>query len=70
MGKPYARQIGRAPPTTSEHADRLRAHVELGIDHVYCHNVGRNHDEFIGAFGADVLPQLRTLSAQSITRSG
>jgi coenzyme F420-dependent glucose-6-phosphate dehydrogenase len=43
----------------AEHADLLRAYVELGVEHVYCHNVGRNQDQFMDAFGADVLPQLQ-----------
>jgi probable non-F420 flavinoid oxidoreductase len=51
----------KIPTSTSlaEHADHLRAYVEFGVAHVYCHNVGRNQSEFIGAFGAQVLPVLR-----------
>lgn len=60
----------KIPTSTSlnEHADRLHVYTELGVAHVYCHNVGRNQDRFIDAFGADVLPQLRARSVESIKR--
>jgi coenzyme F420-dependent glucose-6-phosphate dehydrogenase len=40
------------------HAEWLRAYGELGFDRVYIHNVGRNQEEFIEAFGREVLPQV------------
>jgi len=42
------------------HVERLRAYAELGVDHVYVFNVGRNQREFIRRFGESVLPKLRT----------
>jgi len=49
-------------PTSTDlawHAERLRAYVELGVDHVYCLNVcTTNQPEFIAAFGREVLPVL------------
>ena len=42
-----------------EHAAQVQRFVEMGFDEIYLHNVGRNQDEFIAAFGGRVLPQLR-----------
>jgi hypothetical protein len=33
--------------------------VNLGFDEVYVHNVGRNQEEFIKAYGERVIPKLR-----------
>lgn len=41
-----------------QHAEWLRAYVELGIDRVYLFDVTRNQSAFIEAFGRSVLPQL------------
>jgi coenzyme F420-dependent glucose-6-phosphate dehydrogenase len=43
----------------ARHADDLRAYAELGVDQVYCLNVGRNQREFIERFGAGALPELK-----------
>lgn len=55
--------VARKIPSSADlefHIDRLRAYVELGVDHVYLFNVGRtNQREFIDTFGARVLPRLR-----------
>lgn len=40
------------------HCDRLAQYVELGFDHIYLHHVGKQQQEFIGTFGAEVLPKL------------
>jgi coenzyme F420-dependent glucose-6-phosphate dehydrogenase len=40
------------------HAEQLRAYAELGVEQVYCFNVGPNQGEFIERFGAEVLPGL------------
>lgn len=40
------------------HIELLRRDAELGFDEVYIHNVGRNQQEFIRAFGDQVLPAL------------
>ncbi|MGI5176451.1 TIGR03885 family FMN-dependent LLM class oxidoreductase [Dactylosporangium sp. CA-152071] len=41
------------------HAEILHGYAELGFDQIYLHHVGQRQDEFIDAFGAKVLPQLR-----------
>ncbi|MDG6103251.1 TIGR03885 family FMN-dependent LLM class oxidoreductase [Dactylosporangium aurantiacum] len=41
------------------HAEILHRYVELGFDQIYLHHVGQQLDEFVDAFGAKVLPQLR-----------
>lgn len=43
----------------SQHVRWLRERVELGCTSIDLHNVGRNQEEFIRAFGAHVLPELR-----------
>ena len=40
------------------HAAWLDEYRELGVNRVFCLNVGRNQEEFIDAFGAHVLPEL------------
>jgi G6PDH family F420-dependent oxidoreductase len=41
------------------HAAHLQHYIDLGFTQVYIHNVGRNQQEFIEAFGRGVLPKLR-----------
>lgn len=41
------------------HTEILRRYMELGFDQIYVHHVGQHLDDFIDAFGAKVLPQLR-----------
>ncbi|HET9980617.1 MAG TPA: TIGR03557 family F420-dependent LLM class oxidoreductase [Ktedonobacterales bacterium] len=41
------------------HAAHLQHYIDLGFNQVYIHNVGRNQQEFIEAFGRSVLPKLR-----------
>ena len=41
-----------------EHAAHLQKFVDMGFDEVHVHNVGRNQDAFIRAYGERVLPQL------------
>jgi len=41
------------------HAAHLQHYIDLGFDQVYVHNVGRNQQAFIEAFGRSVLPRLR-----------
>lgn len=41
------------------HLAWLQEDVELGFDHLYLHEQGREQERFIDAFGAKVLPQLR-----------
>lgn len=42
------------------HAARIAELVELGIDEIQLHQVGRNQRAFVDAFGAQVLPALRS----------
>jgi probable non-F420 flavinoid oxidoreductase len=44
----------------SQHAARLHEYADLGVDHVYLHQVDLNQQAFIEAFAAGVLPQLRS----------
>ncbi|MBP0496229.1 TIGR03885 family FMN-dependent LLM class oxidoreductase [Roseomonas indoligenes] len=41
------------------HAERLAELVELGFEEIQIHQLGRNQQAFVEAFGAKVLPQLR-----------
>ena len=41
------------------HAEWLATYKELGVDTVYVMNAGKNQEQYIEAFGAKVLPQLR-----------
>jgi G6PDH family F420-dependent oxidoreductase len=40
------------------HRKEIQRFLDLGVDRVYLHNVGRNQKEWIEAFGRDVLPAL------------
>jgi hypothetical protein len=44
-----------------QHVEWIGRYFELGFDEFYLHQVGRNQDAFIEAFGAKVLPQLRSI---------
>jgi probable non-F420 flavinoid oxidoreductase len=46
-----------------QHAAWLARYVELGFSELQLHQVGRNQQAFIDAFGAKVLPQLRAETA-------
>jgi coenzyme F420-dependent glucose-6-phosphate dehydrogenase len=41
------------------HRAYLQGFLDLGVDRLYLHNVGRNQAEFLEVFGRDVLPGLR-----------
>ena len=41
------------------HVGWIEEVLELGVDGVYLHHVGKEQDEFIEVFGAEVLPKLR-----------
>ncbi len=43
---------------TDAHRADIQRYLDLGIDRIYLHNVGRNQREWIEAFGRDVLPKL------------
>ncbi len=40
------------------HRKEIQKFLDLGVDRVYLHNVGRNQQEWIEVFGRDVLPAL------------
>jgi hypothetical protein len=40
------------------HRAHLQGFLDLGVDRIYLHNVGRNQREFLEVFGRDVLPGL------------
>jgi len=42
-----------------EHTAHIQHFIDLGFDEVYVHNVGRNQEAFIHAYGREVLPRLR-----------
>jgi coenzyme F420-dependent glucose-6-phosphate dehydrogenase len=42
-----------------EHLEHVQHYVDLGFDEVYIHNVGRNQEQFIRAYGERVIPKLR-----------
>ncbi len=41
------------------HRAHLQHYIDLGFDEVDVHNVGRNQEQFIQAYGREVLPKLR-----------
>jgi G6PDH family F420-dependent oxidoreductase len=49
----------RVSSDLGRHAAWLREYLELGFDELYLHHVGREQDDFIDAFGAEVLPRVR-----------
>jgi coenzyme F420-dependent glucose-6-phosphate dehydrogenase len=50
----------RISSDVARHLEWLREDLELGVDHVYLHNVNRGQRDFIDAFASDVLPQLQS----------
>ncbi len=40
------------------HREHIQHFVDLGFTELYIHNVGRNQEEFIGAYGREVIPQI------------
>ena len=40
------------------HRAAIQGFLDIGITHIYLHNVGRNQEEWIKLFGRDVLPKL------------
>ena len=40
------------------HRAEIQRYLDLGVDRLYLHNVGRNQQEWIEVFGAQVLPKL------------
>ncbi len=48
-----------------QHAAQLAEYAALGFDEIALHHVGQQQDAFVDAFGAKVLPQLRSMSGGS-----
>jgi G6PDH family F420-dependent oxidoreductase len=46
-------------PDLAEHIAHIQHFIDLGFTEVYVHNVGRNQEAFIAAYGRDVLPKLK-----------
>ncbi len=42
----------------AQHAKWLRELVDLGVDAIYLHHVGKEQDRFIDVFGEQVLPEV------------
>ncbi len=45
-------------PDLSAHVAYLQHFIDLGFNEIYIHNVGRNQEAFIDAYGKDVAPKL------------
>jgi coenzyme F420-dependent glucose-6-phosphate dehydrogenase len=46
-------------PDLTAHVAYLQHFIDLGFNEIYIHNVGRNQEEFIEAYGKEVAPALR-----------
>lgn len=46
-------------PDLDEHRSYIQRFVDLGFDEIHVHNVGRNQEQFIRAFGEQVIPHVR-----------
>ncbi len=42
-----------------EHVERIAHYVDLGFRHLVFHDPGRNQEEFLRVYGAEILPRLR-----------
>jgi G6PDH family F420-dependent oxidoreductase len=42
-----------------EHRENLQRFIDLGFNEIHIHNVGRNQEQFIKAFGEQVIPNLK-----------
>jgi G6PDH family F420-dependent oxidoreductase len=49
-------------PDLDEHRAHLQGFIDMGFDEIHVHNVGRNQEAFIKAFGEHVIPSLRLSS--------
>ncbi len=46
-------------PSLDEHRENLQRFIDLGFSEIHVHNVGRNQEQFIRAFGEQVMPKLK-----------
>ena len=61
------RQVVNVSSDLGWHTAQLAAYAELGFDEIALHHVGQRQEDWIEAFGAEVLPQLRQASTE-VTR--
>ena len=54
------REVVNVSADLGRHTALLAEYAELGFDKIMLHHVGQEQDAFIDAFGAKVLPQLRS----------
>lgn len=45
-------------PDLDEHVAQIQHYIDLGFGEIYVHNVGRNQEAFIAAYGERVIPKL------------
>jgi alkanesulfonate monooxygenase SsuD/methylene tetrahydromethanopterin reductase-like flavin-dependent oxidoreductase (luciferase family) len=55
-------QVVHVSSDLGRHAAQLAEYAALGFDEIALHHVGQEQDGFVDAFGAKVLPQLRSAS--------
>lgn len=53
-------------PDLDAHRAHIQHYIDLGFDEVYVHNVGRNQEAFLDAYGRKVVPHLRWERAQAV----
>lgn len=46
-------------PDLDKHTSQIQHYIDLGFNEIYIHNVGRNQEAFIDAYGTHVLPALK-----------
>jgi coenzyme F420-dependent glucose-6-phosphate dehydrogenase len=46
-------------PDLAQHAALVQHYIDLGFTEIYVHNVGRNQEAFINAYGKEVIPALK-----------
>jgi G6PDH family F420-dependent oxidoreductase len=68
-GDDLARTL-RISADLDQHTGWIQEYAELGVDEVYCFNVGKNQAEFIDNFGQRVLPQLKTADQPATVLQG
>jgi len=52
-------------PDLEDHRAHIQHFIDLGFNEVYVHNVGRNQEAFIAAYGREVLPNLNWANADA-----
>lgn len=62
-------EVVRVSSDLTRHAEWLSLYEPLGVEGVYIMNAGRNQTEYIEAFGAKVLPQLRQAPVGAVRSS-